>query len=588
MARDTESFNDELYNLLKVRGYTPVPLNSQNQRVRVSQEADVIEFTFKKDGADYGKVWVSLDDSSKVIVYFDDEQADSPDNITPGVEYDDTWEGFLKHLKNWAQRRQLDFELSNKDQLGDRMRQREHLKMKERVAEGLKDTLKKGAKSLKRGLAGWEKGLNDVDTIKTSTKTLSPSTQEFVKNRKVTKGSPAELQQNLVNREKNNQVVEGYHSMGRARSYNDAVPNVKIVLQHNRNIEEGEQRYRNVAKIYLENIHGERFLAPTTKPGVAQVYARHIAEGGVPNDDRWNHIKKLCEEYNKMAGFVRATRNGEFTESTQKLVLEGINHYNKLRESLGKMRGHRGYNAYFESWSPPLMEDENDDTINELFVQETMDPRIESVMPILSRLRKNIAEMNEVNMLENWADNVISEKLELGEEKEGWMNQDDAENSNVPAFVRRQNYYDAMKAATGGPALRRVKNEPHKDEVEESNLALLFTKESDSSIISQLRKIADEGTTGSIELEDGTNKFSKSMAEKILKLYDKTPDYDKEKITKLLKTTNGVKKIIDFVSDKTDDDDTSTDDTPIGRAKHTTKKKIKTSRLAKLLGVDES
>jgi len=516
MARYTESFNNELYDLLKVRGYTPVPLNSQNQRVRVSQEADVIEFTFKKDGTDYGKVWVSLDDSNKVIVYFDDEQADSPDNITPGVEYDDTWEGFLKHLKNWAQRRQLDFDLSNKDQLGDRMRQREYLKMKERVAEG-------------------------------------------------------------------------YHSMGRARSYNDAVPNVKIVLQHNRNIEEGEQRYRNVAKIYLENIHGERFLAPTTKPGVAQIYARHIAEGGVPNDDRWNHIKKLCEEYNKMAGFVRATRNGEFTESTQKLVLEGINHYNKLRESLGKMRGHRGYNAYFESWSPPLMEDENDDTINELFVQETMDPRIESVMPILSRLRKNIAEMNEVNMLENWADNVISEKLELGEEKEGWMNQDDAENSKVPAFVRRQNYNDAMKAATGGPALRRVKNEPHKDEVEESNLALLFTKESDPSIISQLRKIADEGTTGSIELEDGTKKFSKSMAEKILNLYDEMPDYRKEKITKLLKTTNGMKKVIDLAADKNDDDDAdNTDDTPIGRAKHTRKKKIKTSRLAKLLGVDES
>lgn len=551
MARYTESFNNELYYLLKVRGYTPVPLNSQNQRVRVSQEADVIEFTFKKDGTDYGKVWVSLDDSSKVTVYFDDEQADSPDNITPGVEYDDTWEGFLKHLKNWAQRRQLDFDLSNKDQLGDRMRQREYLKMKERVAEGLKDTLKKGAKSLKRGLAGWEKGLNDVDTIKTSTKTLSPSTREFVKNREVTKGSPAELQQNLVNREKNNQVVEGYHSMGRARSYNDAVPNVKIVLQHNRNIEEGEQRYHNVAKIYLENIHGERFLAPTTKPGVAQIYARHIAEGGVPNDDRWNHIKKLCEEYNKMAGFVRATRNGEFTESTQKLVLEGINHYNKLRESLGKMRGHRGYNAYFESWSPPLMEDENDDTINELFVQETMDPRIESVMPILSRLRKNIAEMNEVNMLENWADNVISEKLELGEEKEGWMNQ--------------------------------------KDEVEESNLALLFTKESDPSIISQLRKIADEGTTGSIELEDGTKKFSKSMAEKILNLYDEMPDYRKEKITKLLKTTNGMKKVIDLATDKNDDDDAdNTDDTPIGRAKHNRKKKIKTSRLAKLLGVDES
>ena len=113
MSADSESFNSELYNLLKVRGYRPTPLNSKNQRVDAAQAADVIEFTFKKDGKDYGKVWASIDDSKKVMVYFDDEQADSPSDVTPGVDYDDTWTGFLKYVKNWGQRRQLDFELSN-------------------------------------------------------------------------------------------------------------------------------------------------------------------------------------------------------------------------------------------------------------------------------------------------------------------------------------------------------------------------------------------------------------------------------------------------------------------------------------------
>ncbi len=242
MATDKESFNRDLYDLLKVRGYQPVPLDSKNQRVPASQAADVIQFTFNKDGKDYGKAWVSIDDAANVIVYYDEEQQESPSTTTPGAEYDDSWTGFLKHLKNWAQRRQLSFELSNKDRLGDDMRQRDYYKMKERVSEG-------------------------------------------------------------------------YYPMGKKASYNDAVPNVKIVLQHNRALEEGEQRYRNVAKIYLENVDGERFLAPTTRPGIARVYARHIAEGGVPNDDRWNHIKSICEDYNKMAGFVRATRNGQFNES---------------------------------------------------------------------------------------------------------------------------------------------------------------------------------------------------------------------------------------------------------------------------------
>lgn len=342
MAQDTENFNKELYNLLKVRGYNPIPLDSKNQRVPASQAADVIEFTFTKDGEDYGKVWTTIDDAQNVVVYYDEEQQESPSTTTPGVEYDDSWTGLLKHLKTWAQRRQLSFELANKDRLGDDMRQRDYYKMKEKLGEG-------------------------------------------------------------------------YHPMGKKASYNDAVPSVKIILQHNRALEEGEQRYRNVAKIFLENQDGERFLAPTTRPGIARVYARHIAEGGVPNDDKWNHIKSICEDYNKMAGFVRATRNGQFNESAQELVNEGINHYNNLRETLHKLASHRGYQNYFESWTPTLMEDELDESINDLFVQEMVDPRIENAMPILSRLKKPVTEIEEIDSLAEWADGIINEKLELDE-----------------------------------------------------------------------------------------------------------------------------------------------------------------------------
>jgi hypothetical protein len=364
MATDNESFNRDLYDLLKVRGYDPVPLDSKNQRVAASQAADVIQFTFNKDGKDYGKVWVTIDDAKNVIVYYDEEQQESPSNITPGSEYNDSWTGFLTHLKNWSQRRQLSFELSNKDRLSDDMRQRDYYKMKERVSEG-------------------------------------------------------------------------YYPMGKKASYNDAVPNVKIILQHNRALEEGEQRYRNVAKIFLENQEGERFLAPTTRPGIARVYARHIAEGGVPNDDRWNHVKSMCEDYSKMAGFVRATRNNQFNESAQELVNEGVNHYNNLRETLSKLAGHRGYQAYFESWTPSLMEDDNDDlSINELFVQETVDPRIESAMPILSRLKKPVTEMSEVDTLAEWADSIISEKLDL-EEGDMFSDEDDLRPYGKMASINR-------------------------------------------------------------------------------------------------------------------------------------------------------
>jgi hypothetical protein len=209
--------------------------------------------------------------------------------------------------------------------------------------------------------------------------------------------------------EGNQQVNEGYYPMGKQGSYSDAVPTTKIIIQHSRRIEEGEQRYRNIAKIFVENSEGERFAVPTNKPGLARVYARHIAEGGTPYDERGRHITSLVEEYSKMSGFMRATRGKQFNESAQQLVTEAVNYYQSLRESLSKMTGHRGYSAYFESWTPALMEDgeEQETNLNELFVQETLDPRIESVMPILGKLQRKLGTIKQVDELAEWADNII-------------------------------------------------------------------------------------------------------------------------------------------------------------------------------------
>jgi hypothetical protein len=331
MAKNQESINRSLFELLRSRGYAPTLLDTSGKEIPVPEEAEVFQFKFTKDGEEYGTVTASIDGLHKLVIYFGDDVANSEKENNGG---DDSWYKLLNHLKRFSQQHQLSFEVKNRDHLKYDMAKREHMKKQERISEG-------------------------------------------------------------------------YYPMGKKASYNDNIPTVKIVIEHSRQIEEGEQRYRNVNRIFLENTQGERILAPTTKPGIAQIYARHLAEGGLPHDDRWNHIGSLCEEYQQMAGFVRATRNNQFNESAQQLVNEGINHYQSLRESLSKMRGARGYNAYFESYTPPLMEDDTEENnLNELFVQETLDPRIESVMPILSKLHKKVAEMKEVNELSEWADSL--------------------------------------------------------------------------------------------------------------------------------------------------------------------------------------
>lgn len=222
-----------------------------------------------------------------------------------------------------------------------------------------------------------------------------------------------DLEPDMAKREHTKQLDESYRPLGKKTSVNDSVPTVKVRIQHNREMNEGEQRFRHIDKIFIENAQGERFLLDTKRPGIARVFARHIAEGGRPYDERWQHIGAMVEEYTKMAGFVRATRGGQFNESTQKLVTEGVNHYMNIRETLHKLAGSRGYNSYFESWTPPLMEDEEQTDLSEMFMSSTLDPRIESVMPILSKLNKNLGEtkLAEVKSLEEWADDIVEGAL---------------------------------------------------------------------------------------------------------------------------------------------------------------------------------
>lgn len=347
MPKKQESVNREIYDflttLLRDKKVTPLEIaGGGSELVRVSpEESDVFKFEFDKDNTDYGDIRVAYDpDNRKLIIFYDDQIADSPDSNTSGTEFTDSWKGFRNNMKQWAMRKQIGFELSNKNHMGDYLQQRASIKKK------------------------------------------------------------SELQ-------------ESYYPMGKMGSYNDSIPNVKIIIQHTRKIEEGEQRFRNVAKIYVENANGERFAVPTNRPGIAKVYARHIAEGGSPYDDRGRHITSLVEEYSKMSGFVRAVKNRQFNESTSKLVQEGINHYFSLRETLSKMTGSRGYNVYFEAWQPILNEESDEQAnINELFVHETIDPRIESVLPILSKLHKKVNEMNEILALDEWADTITETEFE--------------------------------------------------------------------------------------------------------------------------------------------------------------------------------
>lgn len=569
MAKNNESLNNSLFQLLRSRGYNPTLLGTDGKEIPVPDEAEVFQFHFIKDDKDYGPVTISIDGLNKLVIYYNDAIAGSPSE--EGHSEDTSWFTLLNHLKRFSQGHQLSFELKNTDHLKYDMAKRNHMKKidetkgkspygpgglvrdppeKEigvKIGKGgmkqfkVKTPPKKveedmsrrgflrgaGATAAAAGLgalalqdnpndkprrpieqritdpadkarlkqlidrhataenygnrdaiedvwlfkqhmeqkyrnvdeaAKWRQGYSasghppgfkhksgevgplggthtnepsgyDGDTKKVPVQKHRDKEDEL-SGRANTKLSttgkpllPRNAQKNLKGAIRQSAgkhgpvgvLPEGYYATGRKSSYSDAVPQVKIILQHSRQLEEGERRYRAIERIFVENAAGERFLLDTKKPGLARVYARHIAEGGTPYDEQGKHIHSLCEEYTQMAGFVRATRNGQFNESTQSLVNEGVNHYNNLRETLHKMAGRRGYNAYFESWTPTLTEDEDSTDLSEMFASTELDPRIESVMPILRKLNKNITEVDHSSELSEWADAIVDESLGLAE-----------------------------------------------------------------------------------------------------------------------------------------------------------------------------
>jgi len=223
----------------------------------------------------------------------------------------------------------------------------------------------------------------------------------------------SKLGRDMAKREHTKRMDEGYYPISKKSSYSDNIAETKIIIQHSRALEEGEQRFRNIARIFVENASGERFLLDTKMPGLARVHARNIAEGHTPYDERGKHITSLIKEYNTMAGFCRATKHNA-NENISHLVESGFQHYGQMRETLRKLSSKRGYKEYFESWTPTLNEEvveESTTDLAEMFLNSSIDPRIENALPFLSKFAKPVMEMNEVSELEEWTNSIVDEAL---------------------------------------------------------------------------------------------------------------------------------------------------------------------------------
>jgi len=219
-------------------------------------------------------------------------------------------------------------------------------------------------------------------------------------------------------------LFEGYY--GRKNiSYSDQPKQTRLMIRHSRDLGEGEARYRAIESLFVETADGERFRVPSRSLMHGKMLARHVSEGGTPYDPLGQHITEIVNELATLSRFVRASQNRELQSRAHELTQEAIRHYHDLKAKARRMIGQRGYREARDSFDPtqPTVSEHMVEEIKNMFVENSLDSRIEEAIPLLGRLALGAAAnmsmntdpqhtgkhtdfMKELTEFEDWATSV--------------------------------------------------------------------------------------------------------------------------------------------------------------------------------------
>ena len=191
--------------------------------------------------------------------------------------------------------------------------------------------------------------------------------------------------------------------MGNSRqSWSAPDSSARLLIYHDRRLGENDQRHRHIDRIFVETTDGERFRLPFRNLAGARAMLEHVRQGGRPYDARGTHIAEMVTELNTLSRFRRAHQNRVFEGEAHDIIQEANQYYEARRRDLKRLGTAHGYATYFESWQPGeiTQADELVEDLRSMFVEQTLDQRIDAALPLLARLRSH--DMREAQEFEDW------------------------------------------------------------------------------------------------------------------------------------------------------------------------------------------
>jgi len=214
-------------------------------------------------------------------------------------------------------------------------------------------------------------------------------------------------------------LFEGYYGTRRI-SYAGEPTEARLMIKHNRTLGEADARFRYVESLFIETADSQRFRLPFKNLSGGRAMLEHVRQGGNPYDVRGVHIAEMVMEIATLSRFNRASASRMLEGTTKELVTEAQTYYKSLRENMKRMASPRGYSAYFETWHPATIDEQQDlvEDIKTLFIEQTLDTRIEAALPLLARIQQQGNAMKEAQIFENWINSLTEGTWSLPETPE--------------------------------------------------------------------------------------------------------------------------------------------------------------------------
>jgi len=202
-------------------------------------------------------------------------------------------------------------------------------------------------------------------------------------------------------------LFEGYYG-NRKTSYMGEQTQARLVINHNRQLGEEDKRFRYVESLFIETADQERFRLGFKSLAGGRAMLEHVRQGGRPYDVRGNHITEIVREMAVLSRFNRAQHRRVYEGVTQELVENARQYYHNLQETMKHLGSPRGYQAYFETWAPDHIGEAEAlvENLRDLFVEQTLDARIEAALPTLAKIQQQGNNMKEAEIFESWINNL--------------------------------------------------------------------------------------------------------------------------------------------------------------------------------------